>query len=102
MDAVITRIIEIEKQSATKVSQAEETCHRNIETHRLTLEQKKESTHADIISEENSRLTQALEAFKKRTEEASLTSGRDYESRFHNPELVAAIKEKIITLLLMQ
>jgi hypothetical protein len=101
MDAVITRIIEIEKQSAMDVKRAEDARQRNIEAHRQTLEQKKESTHADIISAENIRLTRALEALKKRTEEASIISGRDYESRFHNPELVEAIKEKIVAILLM-
>jgi len=102
MDTVITRIIEIEKQSALKVAQAEEAGNRNVEAHRLTLEQKKESTHADIISEENSRLTQALEALKKRTEAASDASGRDYENRFHNPELIDAIKRRIVDILLKQ
>jgi hypothetical protein len=101
MDAVITRIIEIEKQSAMDVERAEDACRRNIEAHRQTLEQKKESSHADIISAENTRLTQALEALKKRTEEASIVSGRDYESRFNNPKLVEAIKEKIVAILLV-
>jgi hypothetical protein len=102
MDAVITRIIEIEKQSAMDVERAEDALRKNIEAHRQTLEQKKESLHADIISAENTRLTQALEALKKRTEEASIVSGRDYESHFHNPALVEAVKEKIVAILLMQ
>jgi hypothetical protein len=101
MDTVITRIIEIEKQSAMDIERAEDACQRNIEAHRQTLEQKKESSHADIISSENTRLTQALEALKKRTEEASIISGRDYESRFNNPALVEAIKKKIVAILLM-
>jgi hypothetical protein len=100
MDAVITRIIEIEKQSSLKVEQAEEACKRNIEAHRLTLEQKKESTHAEITSEENSRLIQALDALKKRTDEASAESVRDYERRFQNQALIDAIKKKIMEILL--
>jgi len=102
MDTVITRIIEIEKQSAMDVERAEDACQRNIEAHRQTLEQKKESSHSEIISSENTRLTQALEALKKRTEEASIISARDYESRFSNPALVEAIKKKIVAILLMQ
>jgi len=102
MDAVITRIVEIENQSATAVARAEEACNKNIEAHRLTLEQKKESTHAQTISTENNRLAQALEALKKSTEEASAASGMDYESRFHNPALVDAIKRKIVDILLKQ
>jgi hypothetical protein len=102
MDAVITRIIEIEKQSAMDIDRAEDTYGKNIEAHRLTLEKNKESTHTQIISTENTRLTKALEALKKQTDEASMSSGRDYESRFNNPALVDTIKEKIVTILLMQ
>ena len=100
MDAVITRIIEIEKQSALDVERAEDACRKNIELHRQTLENERETRHAYIISTENTRFTQALEELKKRTEEASAASGRDYESRFHNPALIDAIKKKIVDILL--
>jgi hypothetical protein len=102
MDAVITRIIEIEKQSAMDIDRAEDTYRKNIEAHRLTLEKNKESSHTQIISKENTRLTQTLETLKKQTEGVSISSGRDYESRFNNPALVDAIKEKIVAILLMQ
>jgi hypothetical protein len=102
MDAVITRIIEIEKKSAMDIDRAEDTYRKNVEAHRLTLEKNKETTHTQIISKENTRLTQALEALKKQTEEAALASGRDYESRFNNPALVEKIKEQIIAILLTQ
>jgi hypothetical protein len=100
MDTVITRIIEIEKKSAADLERAEDTYRKNIEAHQRTLEENKERAHAQIISTENERLTQALSELNKRTEEAALTSSRDYENRFQNPALIEAIKEKIVAILL--
>jgi ATPase subunit of ABC transporter with duplicated ATPase domains len=100
MDTVITRIIEIEKQSATDIERAEDAYRKNIEAHQRTLEENKERAHAQIISTENERLTQALSELNKRTEEAALTSARDYEIRFQNPALIEAIKEQIVVILL--
>jgi hypothetical protein len=100
MDAVITRIIEIEKQSATDIERAEDSYQKNIEAHRRTLQEEKERAHAQIISAENTRLAQALSELNKQTEAASLVSSRDYENRFHDPVLVEAVKEKIVAILL--
>jgi len=100
MDAVITRIIEIEKKSAMAIKRAEDACHKNIEAHRRTLEEEKERAHAQIISTENTRLTQTLSDLKRQTEEASLASAREYETRFQDPALIEAIKEKIVDILL--
>ena len=100
MDSVINRIIEIETQSASEIERAEEIYRKNIEGHRRTLEEKKEREHAQIISAENSRLTQYLQELNTQTQEASLTAARDFESRFHDPALVEAIKEKIVAILL--
>jgi hypothetical protein len=100
MDTVITRIIEIEKQSAAEIGQAEDTYRKNIEAHRRILDEKKERAHAQTISIENDRLTQALRELNKQTEEASLASARDYETRFHDQALVEAVKEKIVAILL--
>lgn len=100
MDAVITRIIEIEKRSAIDIERAEDAYHKNIEAHRRTLEEKKERAHAQIISIENERMTQTMSELNKRTEEASLASAREFESRFHDQVLVEAIKEKIVAILL--
>jgi hypothetical protein len=100
MDTVITRIIEIEKKSAADLERAEDTYRKNIEAHQRTLEEKKESAHAQIISTENARLTQNLQELNMKTEQASLASARDFENRFHDPALVEAIKEKIVAILL--
>jgi len=102
MDAVITRIIEIEKQSAMDIERAEDTYRKNIEAHHHTLDGEKEIAHADIISTENTRLAEALRVLNNQTEETSLASARDYEMRFHDPTLVEAIKKRIVAILLMQ
>lgn len=100
MDGVITSVLKIERQSAREIERAEETYRKNIEGHRRTLEEKKEKEHAQIISAENSRLTQNLQELNKQTEEAFLAAARDFENRFHDPALVEAIKEKIVAILL--
>ncbi len=100
MDTVITRIIEIEKQSAAEIERAEDAYRKNIEAHRRTLDEKKEREHAQTISNENARLNQTLRELNKHTEEASLASARDYEMRFHDQALVEAVKEKIVAILL--
>ena len=102
MNAVITRIIEIEKQCTMEIQQAEDVCREKIEAHRRALMEKKERECARIIAADDTRVTQAIEALKKRTEAESLASGRDYESRFQDPALVEAIKEKIVAILLTE
>lgn len=102
MDAVIARIIEIEKQSAINIERAEAAYHKNIEAHRNALGQKKEKAHAEIISAENTRCTEALEELKKQLKKASLTSEKDFESRFNDLALVDAIKKRIVAILLME
>jgi len=100
MDTVITRIVEIEKQSAASIERAEDAYRNNIEAHQRTLEENKERAHAQIISTENDRLTQTLGELNKQTEEASLALARDFEIRFQDPALIEAIKEKIVAILL--
>ena len=100
MDAVITRIIEIEQQSALDIKNAEEASKKKIEAHRLALEEEKERAHATLLSTQNNRLTQALQALNQHTEAASLAAGKDYEIRFQNQNLINAVKEKIKAILL--
>lgn len=100
MDAVMTRIIEIEKQSALDIKNAEEASRKKIEAHHLALEEEKGRAQADIVSTENNRWSQALLALKQQTEAASLNKGKDYESRFQNPALMNTVKEKIRDILL--
>lgn len=100
MDTVISRIIEIEKQSALDIERSEDASRKNIEAHRRSLEEEKERAHNLIITSENNRLTQTLQTLNKQTGEASLAAGKDYESLFQNPAKVDAIKEKIVAILL--
>lgn len=100
METVITRIIEIERQSAMDIQRAEDACRKNIEAHRRTLEDEKERAHAQCISNENARLTRTLSDLKKKAEEASLAAAGEYETRFQDPALIEAIKEKIVDILL--
>jgi hypothetical protein len=100
MEAVITRIIEIEKESALDIERAEEACRKNIEARRLTLEEEQKKANFQIISIENSRLNETIQALNRQTEEASRTSGRNYETRFHDPALISAIQKRIIAILL--
>jgi hypothetical protein len=100
MDAVITRIIEIEKQSTLDIERAENDSLKNIEEHKRFLEEEKERTQASIISTENTRLTGAIRAFNKKTEETFLAVGKGFESRLQDTVTVGAVKEKIVDILL--
>ena len=100
METVITRIMEIEKQSAMDVKRAEEACRNRIEAHRQALEEEKEQAHALIITKENTRLAEVLQALNEKTEEESRAAGEDHERLYQDPTRVDAIKEKIAAILL--
>lgn len=100
MEAVITRILEIEKQSAMDIERAEEAYRKNVEVHRRALEEERERTQALIVEKENSRLTEALQALNRQTEKTSLAAHRDYERLFQDPATIDAVKEKIVAILL--
>lgn len=101
MDTVVNRIIEIERESALRIEQAHEASENKIEAHRRALAEKKEQAQAHIISDENTRLTEALRALNQQIEEASLAASRDYEGRFQNSAKIDAVKEKIVAILLV-
>jgi hypothetical protein len=100
MEAVITRIIEIEKQSAMDIEQAEDGYKKNVEARRLILEEEKRKALSHILSAEETRLNNILQALNKQSEEAFLVSGKDYENRFHDTDLITALKERIVDILL--
>ena len=97
---VITRIMDIEKQSARDIERAEEISQKNIEVHRRALEEEKNRAHDLIITKEQARLTQTLQALNKQIEEASKAAGKGYETLFQDPATVNAIKERIAAILL--
>jgi len=100
MDAVISRIIEIERESARDLEQAEEASRSKIEARRLALEEEKERTHTGIISAENARLSRTLLDAREKTEAASGVFLKDSEILFHDPVIAQTIQEEIISILL--
>ncbi len=101
MDDVITRIVEIERQCSADVEEVQLEYGKSIEAHKRILEEKKTKERAQIISVENTRLTQAVEEAKRQTAAVSADLRRDSESRLQDPVLNEAIKEDIISILLM-
>jgi hypothetical protein len=102
METVITRIMEIEKSSAMEIKQAEQTSKKNVEALELGLEGLRQQLEERILTEENARLTKALQELDRKLEEASLAAGREYESLFLDPAKTAAVKEKIAAILLAE
>ncbi len=100
MENVIARIMEIEKQCAQDIEQAELEYSEKIEAHRRTLEEKKAIEFARIVEAGNARLEQALAEAKRQTEAASLAASRDHERLYQDPALIEAIKEKVVSILL--
>lgn len=100
MDTVITRIIEIEKHSEMDILRAEETSRNKIEEYRRALAEEKERFQARIISQEDQRLNEALQAMNNQTRKAFTDASKDYETRFQNAATASAVKERIIAILL--
>lgn len=100
MNDVITRIVEIEKQCSADVEQARLEYGKNIEAHKRVLEEAKSSERSRIILAENTRLTQAVEDAKKRTEAALTEVLKEEERRLIDPALGEAIKKDVISILL--
>jgi hypothetical protein len=100
MDEVITRIVEIERQCAADVEQAELESAKKIEAHQRLLEEKILRDRTLITSAENSRLTRAVEEARKQIEAASAAFRKDIENLYQNPILIEAIKKDIISILL--
>ncbi len=100
MDAVISRIIEIERESARDLEQAEEASRKKIAAHQFALEKEKERAHADIVSAENARFSQTILEAKKQADAVSEAFLKDSERPFHEPVTTQAIQEDIISVLL--
>ena len=100
MDAVVSRIIEIEQKSASDIEQAEAACRMHIEEHQRTLQEEKERIYNNIISTENQRFNEAVQILNERTRKTLSEASKDYEMRFQNAAKAFAVKEKIIDILL--
>lgn len=102
MDNMIARIMEIEKQAALEIEQAEDASRKNIEERRRALEEEKQRALASIVTEENARFVQAVEAIHRQTTSSSPDADRQFESLFRDPAKINAIKEKIVAVLLSE
>lgn len=76
METVITRIMEIEKQSAMEIEQAEQTFKKNMEALQLELEEQKRQLQEQILTKENLRQTTALQELDRKLEKASLAAAK--------------------------
>ena len=102
MDTVITRIIEIEKESARSIENAALASRRKIEAYQRTLEEKKAKAFAEILAAQNARLENARKTLHQRIDRETLALQSQFEKLFHNPQLIQKVKEKIKALLLSE
>jgi hypothetical protein len=100
MDEVINRIMEIERQCAADVDQAETEYSKRIEEYKHILEENKNKEHVRILFAESTGLNQALQKAKEQTEAVSAAFREDSENRLQDPVLKEAIKKDIISILL--
>jgi DNA-binding GntR family transcriptional regulator len=102
MDELITRIVEIERQSAADVRMAESQYAERITALRQFLEEEMTRKCERILSEANSRFTTVVDEAKKQAD-ADTASMKDSSERiFQNPVLKEEIKETIISVLLVE
>jgi hypothetical protein len=97
---MIARIIDIEKQSAARIEEARTASQKKVEARRRALQEEKERERAKITEKENARFANAVQQLTKQTEESSQAEMRDYETIFQDDAKIAAVKEKIISILL--
>lgn len=100
MEEVISRIMEIERQCADAVEEAEEASRRNIEAHRKTIEEKKSGEYARITRENNELLAQATEEAKREIEAEFQAAEEEMERLHQDRSLAGEIREKILAILL--
>jgi Zn-dependent M32 family carboxypeptidase len=100
MENVITRIVEIEKQCAQDIANAEQEYKKRIEDHKRTLEEKKAQAFNDTVAEGNTRLARLIEEAKRKTQADSLAARSSFDRLYKDSLLHEAIKEKIVSILL--
>jgi len=100
MENLVTRVVEIEKQCALEVERAERESQETIEANKRSLEEKKAKEIALIIAADKERLGKAIEAAKKKSEEAFQAASRLHEAMSQDSALNKELKEKVISILL--
>ena len=101
MENMISHIIEIEKQCAGEIEQAEQAYRQKIEAHKGAAREKKTGEYARIVSEDNDRLAQAIEEAEKKTEAEFRATQSDMERLYQDTLMDREIQEKIVSILLM-
>jgi hypothetical protein len=102
MDELITRIVEIERQSESDVRLAESQYSERIDALRRSLEEEMTRKREKILSEANSRFTAAVEEARKQADADTASMKNSSECIFQNPVLIEEIKEVIISILLAE
>lgn len=100
MDAVVTRIIEIERRCAAAVEQAEQDSARRIDERKRVLEEEKAAMRKQILAAENSRQIQTIEEAKRKVAAALTALKSERESLFQTPSLNEAVREDMLSILL--
>lgn len=102
MDELITRIVEIERQSAADVRLAQSQYAERIDALRRSLEEEMSRKREIILSEANSRFTAAVDEARKQADADAASMKNSSERIFQNPVLIEEIKETIISILLAE
>jgi hypothetical protein len=102
MDELITRIVEIERQSEADVRLAESQYAECIDALRRSLEEEMTSKRERILSDANSRFTEAVDEARKRADADTASIKNSSERVFQDPVLIEEIKETVISILLAE
>ena len=100
MEDLIARVVEIEKQCAEAISNAEKNSKEKITAHARVLEERKASEFATITTETREKLTRSIEEARKRIEAETEAVRRSHERIDLDPTLRETIKQKIVSILL--
>lgn len=100
MEEVVARIVEVERQSAAGVEQAEQASRERIEAHQRLLAEKKEHAVQEIVAENQARVEKALSEARARIDDDNRQFGREQERLLQDPARLSEIKAAIVELLL--
>ncbi len=102
MDALITRIVDIEKRSAAAIEKAQADSAARISAHRLACDAQKEEERRRIETSEKARCAQTLEDAKQKIQNETENIRREIERRLAAPGLQSRVRDEILHLLLKE
>ncbi|MBN2297881.1 MAG: hypothetical protein JXM72_04780 [Deltaproteobacteria bacterium] len=100
MENVITRIVEIEKQCAQDIANAEQEYRKTIEIHKRAIEDKKAKAFNNIDIEANKRLNRAIEDARSKAQADSLAARDSFGRIYKDSSIHKSVKEKIVSIIL--